>query len=479
MKSKLVLMTALVTINLQNNMAYGQKFSGYTASILEHSLDQTLSQNYQDFQGVLASDIKFNEFENLVKSPEGVAGLGFAQLVDTYRVNGLAIVIIENGEITQERYYGYEKADRRTPIDVHTRFQAASMSKYVAGLTAAIAAEEGHIPLGKKVSVLADANPSSLLDEWRDKKFKGSEKDYPESISLKRLLNHSAGLDTWGIGTTPQNENKTMEKILIGDGLFWTKDGVMPQNVPGVERYYSGGGYTVAELMIEIATGRTFSDYASEVILDAANMGKSTFEEIDEHTPDMAWGHSYGATWSPEKTLVKAAGGLIATPKNYAKLLFPIMDWGLNKAGNQLFSRAVMEEVLTPAFHKDSSKLACTVDSNCPTMRNFNLGTISIQVPVTEQCFKNKCQEFLESDGISYGLGVYLKGNRLSDGFHRYIDHGGAHDGFRSQFRVDRQERNGVEIMINGTRTVSINGNENYGSNGLLDEIYRVYKSVY
>jgi CubicO group peptidase (beta-lactamase class C family) len=313
------------------------------------------------------------------------------------------------------------------------------------------------------------------------KSSKKSEKDYPESISLQRLLNHSAGLDTWGIGTTPQGEDVTMDDILIGDGLFWTGDGVRPQNRPGVESYYSGGGYTVAELMLEIATGQSYADFTTENILEAANMGKSTMDEIDEYTADMAWGCSYNCSWKPEKTLVKAAGGLITTPKNYAKLLFPIMNMGIGKNGQQLFSEEVMQDVLTPGFHKDSSKNSCSVDSDCPTTRSFTVGTFTYEIPVEESCFKNKCQQFLKPEGfgnVNYGLGVFLEGNRLSDGYHKIVHHGGAQDGFRSEFRVNRETKTGVVVMINGSRNIQLGGLE-YGSDAFLGAIIRAYKNHY
>jgi CubicO group peptidase (beta-lactamase class C family) len=428
---------------------------------------------------VVNSAQKFSDFEATVTTPMGYSGKTFSELVNTYKVNGLGIVIIEDGEITQERYYGYETKDKITPIDANTRFQAASMSKYIAGLTGAIAAEEGHITLGKKVSVMANNYPDSLLDEWRDKKFDGNEKSYPESITLKRLLNHSAGLDTHSIGTTPQFVNRTMDNILIGDGFFLTSDGVRPQNVPGVEYSYSGGGFIVAEHMLELATGRTYSDYATEKVLEAANMGKSTLEEIDEFTPDLAWGCSYDCSWKPEKTLVKAAGGLITTPKNYAKLLFPIMDWGLNQNGQELFSREVMENVMTPSFHKDSSKAVCTVDTDCPTVRYLNLGFTQVAYPVSEICFQNQCQELLMDGSGVNGLGVFMTGERLSDGFYRNIMHGGSHKGFRSKFRVDRKNRSGVVIMINGTNEVTLNNVTGYGSDGLINAIEKAYKIVY
>jgi CubicO group peptidase (beta-lactamase class C family) len=125
---------------------------------------------------LIISDSKYDNFMESVDSPLGGDNLSFEQLIDLYKVNGMGIVIIENGVITQEHYYGYETKNKITPITKHTRFQAASMSKYIAGLAGAIADEQGHVKLGRKVSKMADANPKSLLDEWRDKKFKKKRK---------------------------------------------------------------------------------------------------------------------------------------------------------------------------------------------------------------------------------------------------------------------------------------------------------------
>lgn len=203
-------------------------------------------------------------------------------------------------------------------------------------------------------------------------------------------------------------------------------------------------------------------------------MGKSFLTEVNAAIPDLAWGCSYDCNWLPEKTIVKAAGGLIATPKNYAKLLFPLMNGGKNQSLNrQVFEPEVIEHILEPAFHIDSSNTTCTNDSQCSSNHSNTFA----------MCFKNKCKEVIKEDADaewknSYGLGLKLHGDILADGFFNTLEHGGAQPGFRSWFRIKRQEKSGIIFMINGTREIIMHGHS-FGSDGPENALTKAYKNTY
>ena len=90
----------------------------------------------------------------------------------------------------------------------------------------------------------------------------------------------------------------------------------------GHEYDYSGGGYTVAEAWLEIATGKKFKDYLKEHVLDPLGMTQSTYETGSADTPNLAWGCSRGVCLYNVRTLdVKAAGGLLCHPVDYARVV--------------------------------------------------------------------------------------------------------------------------------------------------------------
>lgn len=57
---------------------------------------------------------------------------------------------------------------------------------------------------------------------------------------------------------------------------------------PGSEFHYSGGGYTLLQLLIEDVTGQPFNDYMKHAVLEPLHMANSTFVLPDSGGPKVA-----------------------------------------------------------------------------------------------------------------------------------------------------------------------------------------------
>lgn len=83
-----------------------------------------------------------------------------------------------------------------------------------------------------------------------------------EGVTMRRLLSHTVGLSLHGYpGFHPDEPLPTLEESLSGatDGA----GAVYLVREPGSEWEYSGGGYTLAQLIIEEITGQPFAEYMS------------------------------------------------------------------------------------------------------------------------------------------------------------------------------------------------------------------------
>ena len=60
-----------------------------------------------------------------------------------YKVPGVSIALVENGEVKWAKGYGIANTETKTKVDVNTIFQAGSISKPVAALSALKLVEEG------------------------------------------------------------------------------------------------------------------------------------------------------------------------------------------------------------------------------------------------------------------------------------------------------------------------------------------------
>jgi CubicO group peptidase (beta-lactamase class C family) len=97
-----------------------------------------------------------------------------------------------------------------------------------------------------------------------------------DRIRPRRLLSHTAGLSVHGYaGQTPDRPLPSIEESLSGEagGSF----PVELLEVPGRRWWYSGGGYSVLQLLVEELTGRPFADYMQAEVLEPLGMRASSF----------------------------------------------------------------------------------------------------------------------------------------------------------------------------------------------------------
>lgn len=175
-----------------------------------------------------------------------------------------ALVLLEHGRVVGEYF-----ATRSRPVDGDTLFQVASMSKWITAW--------GVMTLVEKRRIDLDAPVSRYLKRWRL-----PPSDYNnDDVTVRRLLSHTAGL-TDGLGYrgfAPGQKPQTLEASLThaADAMPGVSGVVRVGVRPGSEFRYSGGGFTLLQLLIEEVSGEGFDDYIRETVLLPLGMTESTF----------------------------------------------------------------------------------------------------------------------------------------------------------------------------------------------------------
>jgi len=360
-------------------------------------------------------------------------------------VAGMSIVLIYDGKPALHRTYGLRVKRKDLPTNNDTRYQCASMSKMVSSVGFLTAARRGELQLDQSLSAFNADHKNALLDRWADKYFKDESASWPKDITLNRLLSHSAGLNVHGISAAPWLPSRDpLENILFGKSAF--KAPVKPIYEPGTRYEYSGGGYVAAEAWLETATDKKFKDYMKERVLDPLGMTHSTFETGDEDTPNLAWGCSRGVCLYNVRTLdVKAAGGLLCHPVDYARLVALLMNGGKEYlfpgAGAQRIAAEDVTAMLTPSRHKDTNAI-------------------------------------LGGAGDYYGLGVALSDDTSADGLPTRFSHGGSQQGFSNEFYAWRDKKAAIVVMVNGDREW-VKDKETYGGGTLSSAVIKAFKVAF
>ena len=305
-------------------------------------------------------------------------------------IPGVSIAFAYEGEVVWAKGYGMADVAANKEMTTETMLLAGSISKPVAALRAHQLVEEGILDL--------DTDVNSHLSSWQlpDNEFTASEK-----VTLRRILNHTAGLTVWGFpGYDKGDDIPTTQEVLDGKG---NTDAVRVYKEPGESWMYSGGGYTIMQLMISDNQEISFVESLQENVLDKIHMEKSTYANpLSEEYHQMAAtgyrrnGDEVEGKWPiyPEM----AAAGLWTTPSQLIQYAIEIQDIHFNKQDGILKYETV-KEMLKPG------------------MNNWGLG------PTSDDDF---------------------------------FGHGGADEGFMSDLIASKNEPIAMVVMVNSDNNIII-----------------------
>jgi CubicO group peptidase (beta-lactamase class C family) len=325
-----------------------------------------------------------------------------------YRVPGVSIAVINNGQIEWARGYGVVEARGTKAVTALTPFQAASISKPVAAMAALSLVQAGKLSLDEDVNL--------QLKSWRvpDNQFSKDQK-----VTLRRLLNHSAGLTVDDVGSYGADEPLPT--------LVQTLDGLTPAHsepirvdvVPGTKWRYSGGGYSVLQQLLIDVTAKPFAELMQELVLRKIAMTHSTFEQPLPHDWETIAATGHDVNGEPLKGRwhifpQAAAAGLWTTPTDLARFAIELQE-----------------------SYKGKSNLVLSVDMT---------------------------RQMLTKQLGGYGLGLWLGGRETVTNF----SHAGQNEGFTCILVAYLDTGQGAVIMTNGDR-----------GSGLFNEILRAIAREY
>jgi CubicO group peptidase (beta-lactamase class C family) len=339
-------------------------------------------------------DARIARVENGLPSPVSATSQPTAstRLEDRMRalgIPGLSMAVFHNGRLEWTRAYGMADIASRRRATASTRFQAASISKPVAAVAALALVERGVLSL--------DEDVNRYLTSW---KLPANGFTTGTPVTLRAILTHSAGLTVHGfIGYARGEPVPSLLQVLRGERPA-NSTAVLVDLPVGARWRYSGGGFSVLQLLVEDITGRPFAEAARELVLEPFGMDQSTFvQPLPEHLwRHAATGYRYdrepipgGWHTYPEQ----AAAGLWTTPRDLARFAIELQRIAVGRSRKGI-TQDLAAEMLR--LHRDN-----------------------------------------------WGLGISVAGAGASARF----SHGGANAGFRCYVMSYRNSASGVAIMTN------------------------------
>jgi CubicO group peptidase (beta-lactamase class C family) len=181
------------------------------------------------------------------------------KIVREGKIPGLAVGIVEDGELVYARGFGVMKlGDPTTPVTAQTLFHMASITKPFVATAVMQLVGQGKVD--------PDARVTRYLPYFRlkDTRF--------ESITVRQMLTHTSGMPDvtdyrWD---KPEYDDGALERYvrsLSAEELRWQ---------PGSKFAYSNMAYEVLGDLVAKVSGKSFEDYVEENILESLGMRSST-----------------------------------------------------------------------------------------------------------------------------------------------------------------------------------------------------------
>ena len=178
----------------------------------------------------------------------------------TRNIAGAVVSVVKDGQVLFAKGYGYADFEAKKPVLAdQTLFRPGSISKLFSATAVMQLVEQGKLDLDRDVNDYLDfAIP----------------KTYPEPITLRRLLTHTAGFEETlkNLFVAHESDLKPLRTYLVNQ---------MPGRIfpPGKIPSYSNYGFTLAGYIVERVSGEKFERYIENHILKPLRMNNSSFDQ--------------------------------------------------------------------------------------------------------------------------------------------------------------------------------------------------------
>jgi CubicO group peptidase (beta-lactamase class C family) len=249
-------------------------------------------------------------------------------------IAGAVVSVVKDGQVLFQKGYGYADFEAKKPVlPDQTLFRPGSISKLFTATAVMQLVEQGKLDLDRDVNDYLDfAIP----------------KTYPEPVTLRQLLTHTAGFEETlkNLFVAHESDVKPLRTYLVNQMAAR----IFP---PGKVPSYSNYGFTVAGYIVERVSGEKFERYVTNHILQPLRMNTSTFDQPlpPQLAPQMSKGY-LNASKKPrdfEFVQVAPAGALSTTAADMTRFMLAFLQDG-SVDGVAILKPETVRQMQTPQF---------------------------------------------------------------------------------------------------------------------------------
>jgi len=175
---------------------------------------------------------------------------------------GCAAAVSLNGETVFEKAFGLAEMEHNVPNTPQTIFESGSVAKQFTAAALVLLQQEGKLSIDDPVRKYIPELP-----------------DYGSPLTIRHLLNHTAGLRDWGTVMSLTGAGRG-DRVINMDLAF---DVITHQRAldftPGSEYSYSNSGYNLAAIIIERVSKQKFPAFIEERLFKPLGMTNSSWRD--------------------------------------------------------------------------------------------------------------------------------------------------------------------------------------------------------
>ncbi len=246
-------------------------------------------------------------------------------------VPGASVLVLRDGEPIVRAGYGLANVEAHTPATPTTNYRLASVTKQFTASSILLLAEDGRLKLDDRVRKWLPSLPKAA-----------------EPVTIRHLLTHTSGLidyeDVIPESFKPQLHDADVLRLLESQDRTYF--------APGSGYRYSNSGYALLALIVERASGKTFSTFLRERIFQPLGMNDTVAHEEGISTVSTrAFGYTeeqgrWTRTDQSQTSAVLGDGGIYSSIDDLAK-------WDAALYDGRLLRPSSLQAAFTPAVRTD------------------------------------------------------------------------------------------------------------------------------
>jgi len=221
---------------------------------------------------------------------------------------GCSVGVSLDGQTVFEKAFGMAEMEHGIPNSPQTIFESGSVAKQFTAAAIVLLQQDGRLNLDDPVRKYIPELP-----------------DYGRPMTIRHLLNHTAGLRDWGSVMALTGVGRG-DRVISQDVVF---DVIVNQKAldftPGAEYSYSNSGYQLAAIIVERVSKQKFGDFVTERLFKPLGMTKSSWrDDYQRLVPGRAQGYSRQGPNGPWRLNmpfmnVVGNGGMLTTVGDWLK----------------------------------------------------------------------------------------------------------------------------------------------------------------